>query len=78
MPGVTWRDVKGIRARVVHDYQAIDVLVVRGVVSRQLPRLITSVGKALAEDEKRRRQSDTAPPNTPPPAGGPRRSGSSQ
>jgi uncharacterized protein with HEPN domain len=48
VPGVTWRDVKGIRARVVHDYQAIDVLVVRGVVSRQLPRLITSVRKALA------------------------------
>jgi uncharacterized protein with HEPN domain len=56
VPDITWRDVKGIRARIVHDYQAIDVLVVRGVVSRQLPRLITSVGKALAEDEKRRRQ----------------------
>ena len=68
VPGVTWRDVKGIRARVVHDYEAIDVLVVRGVVSRQLPRLITSVGRALAEDEERRRQSDTAPPNTPPSA----------
>jgi uncharacterized protein with HEPN domain len=77
VPGVTWRDVKGIRARVVHDYQAIDVLVVRGVVSRQLPRLITSVRKALAEEEKRIRQSDTGPPTTPPPTGGPRRSGSS-
>jgi uncharacterized protein with HEPN domain len=56
VPDVTWRDVKGIRARIVHDYLAVDVLVVRGVVSRQLPRLITSVGKALVEDEKRRRQ----------------------
>jgi len=78
VPGVTWRDVKGIRAKVVHDYQTIDVLVVRGVVSRQLPRLVTSVRKALAEDEKRRRQSDTGPPTTPPPTSGPRRSGSSQ
>jgi len=77
VPDVTWRDVKGVRARIVHDYQAIDVLVVRGVVSRQLPRLITSVGKALAEDEKRGRQSDTTPPNTPPSTTGPRRSGSS-
>jgi uncharacterized protein with HEPN domain len=78
VPGVTWRDVKGIRAKVVHDYQTVDVLVVRGVVSRQLPRLVTSVRKALAEDEKRRRQSDTGPPTTPPPTSGPRRSGSSQ
>jgi uncharacterized protein with HEPN domain len=43
VPGVTWRDVKGIRAKIVHDYETIDVLVIRGVVSRQLPRLITSV-----------------------------------
>jgi uncharacterized protein with HEPN domain len=40
---VTWRDVKGIRVRIVHDYQTTDVLVIRGAVSRQLPRLITSV-----------------------------------
>lgn len=39
VPGVTWRDVKGIRAKITHDYQTIDVLVIRGVVSRQLPRL---------------------------------------
>ena len=65
--GVTWRDVKGIRARIVHDYQAIDVLIIRGVVSRQLPRLITSVGKALVADEKQKRRSDTTPPHTPPP-----------
>jgi len=57
VPGVTWRDVKGIRARIVHDYQAVDVLLVRGVVSRQLPRLITLVRRALAADEKTTRQS---------------------
>jgi len=61
VPDVTWRDVKGIRARIVHDYLVIDVLVVRGVVRRQLPRLITSVGKALAEDETRGGPSDSAP-----------------
>ena len=47
VPGVTWRDVKGIRSKIVHDYQTIDVLVTRGVVARQLPRLIASVKKAL-------------------------------
>jgi hypothetical protein len=24
--GVTWRDVKGIRGKIVHDYQAVDAL----------------------------------------------------
>jgi uncharacterized protein with HEPN domain len=54
VPGVTWRDVKGIRAKIVHDYQDVDVLVVRGVVSRQLPHLIMSVRNALIADEKQR------------------------
>ena len=35
--------MKGIRGKIVHDYQAIDALMIRGVVSRQLPRLITIV-----------------------------------
>lgn len=50
--GVTWRDVKGIRGKIVHDYQAVDALVIRGVVSRQLPRLITIVTKAFAVEEQ--------------------------
>jgi uncharacterized protein with HEPN domain len=55
VPGVTWRDVKGARSKIVHDYQTIDVLVIRGVVSRQLPRLITSV----AEGSCRGRETET-------------------
>lgn len=47
---ITWRDVKGIRARIVHDYQAVDVALIRGVVARQLPKLITEVRKALEAD----------------------------
>ena len=73
MPGVTWRDVKGIRAKITHDYQTIDVLVIRGVVSRQLPRLITSVRKALVADEKQRRRKDATPPHASPATTGPRR-----
>lgn len=45
--GVSWSDVKGIRARIVHDYDQIDVNIIRGVVSRQLPRLVEVVGKGL-------------------------------
>lgn len=42
--------MKGIRARIVHDCQAVDVALIRGVVARQLPKLITEVGKALEAD----------------------------
>ena len=52
--GVAWQNVKGIRAKIVHDYDTIDVLIIRGVVARQLPAVITGVRRALAADEKRR------------------------
>jgi uncharacterized protein with HEPN domain len=71
--GVTWRDVKGMRAKIVHDYQTIDVLIIRGVVARQLPRLIASVRAALAADEKRNHERNAGPPPTPPTTTGPRR-----
>jgi len=67
VPGVAWRDVRGMRAQIVHDYQAIDVLIIRGVVARQLPRLITGVRKAFIADGKREGRSDTAPTETPRP-----------
>ncbi len=62
--GVTWRDVKEIRARIVHDYQDIDVLVIRGVVARQLPHLIANVERALADDASRNEPS-ARPPGRP-------------
>ena len=52
--GVPWPNIKGIRGKVVHDYEQIDVVIIRGVVSRRLPSLITQVRRALAADEKRR------------------------
>jgi hypothetical protein len=78
--GVIWRDIKGIRGKIVHDDQAVDALVIRGVVSRQLPRLITIVRKALAAEEQstkrsnatstppRRSSAGAAPPRSRPPA----------
>jgi uncharacterized protein with HEPN domain len=47
VPHVEWRDIRGIRAKIVHDYKETDVLLIRGVVARQLPRLITAVRRAL-------------------------------
>ena len=78
--GVIWQDMKGIRGKIVHDAQAVDALVIRGVVSRQLPRLITIVRKALAAEEQstkrsnatstppRRSSAGAAPPRSRPPA----------
>jgi len=62
--------VKGIRGKIVHDYQAIDALVIRGVVSRQLPRLITIVRQALASEEQSAKGNNaTSPPPRRSPAG---------
>jgi len=52
IPGISWSDVKGIRARIVHDYDQIDLDIIRGVVSRQLPRLVSVVGKALEQPDR--------------------------
>ena len=52
VPDVEWRDIKGIRAKVVHEYKETDVLIIRGVVARQLPRLITAVSRALGTEPR--------------------------
>jgi uncharacterized protein with HEPN domain len=51
---VPWPNIKGIRGKIVHDYEQIDIQIIRGVVSRRLPSLITQVRRALVADEKRR------------------------
>lgn len=52
--GVSWPAIKGIRSKLVHDYERIDVEIVRGVVSRRLPSLVADVRRALAADEQSR------------------------
>jgi uncharacterized protein with HEPN domain len=47
VPSIAWRDVKGIRAKTVHDYEMIDLVVIRGIVDRQLPPLIAAVLRVL-------------------------------
>jgi uncharacterized protein with HEPN domain len=56
---IAWPEVKGIRSRIVHDYGTVDILIVRGVVARQLPRLVSALKRALAADDRRRRQDTT-------------------
>jgi uncharacterized protein with HEPN domain len=47
IPGVPWRQVKGIRDKIVHDYGFVDAEIVRDVVDHSLPELIDAVERAL-------------------------------
>jgi uncharacterized protein with HEPN domain len=47
IPAVPWRQVKGIREKIVHDYEAVDVELVKDVVENALPQLLAEVRQAL-------------------------------
>ena len=47
---VRWANVKGIRGKIVHDYEEIDIDIIRGVVERRLPSLVRQVQAALDVD----------------------------
>jgi uncharacterized protein with HEPN domain len=40
MPGLPWREARGMRTRLAHDYANVDLDVLEGVVSDDLPSLI--------------------------------------
>jgi uncharacterized protein with HEPN domain len=42
-----WPQSQGIREKIVHDYEFVDVEIVRQVVDRSLPDLIGAVKRAL-------------------------------
>jgi uncharacterized protein with HEPN domain len=44
IPGIAWRQVKGIREQIVHDYEFVDVEIVKDIVEHSLPDLIEAVG----------------------------------
>ena len=56
VPGIEWPDVKGIRSKIIHEYGGVDILIIRGVVARQLPRLSSAVKRALTTDATSRRE----------------------
>jgi uncharacterized protein with HEPN domain len=49
---VPWANVKGIRSKIVHAYERIDVEIIRGVVTVDLPALVQQVRQVLDADEK--------------------------
>jgi uncharacterized protein with HEPN domain len=49
MPGIRWRQAKGMRERIAHDYGRIDLDILEGVVETDLPSLIDQIDAALAD-----------------------------
>jgi uncharacterized protein with HEPN domain len=48
MPDIPWREVRGMRTRLAHDYANVDLDVLEGVVSDDLPNLIAELDEALS------------------------------
>ncbi|HEX9895043.1 MAG TPA: DUF86 domain-containing protein [Gemmatimonadales bacterium] len=49
-PGIPWRQVIGMRHRVVHDYLAVDLDIVWAVVQEDLPRLVRVLEDVVSPD----------------------------
>jgi len=48
---VPWRNIRGMRNRIVHDYEHVDMLVLWGVLIESLPALIKVFNEILAQDD---------------------------
>jgi len=49
VPGVPWRDVIGMRARIVHDYDGFDPEIARRTIKEDLPMLWQAVVSSLEQ-----------------------------
>jgi uncharacterized protein with HEPN domain len=49
LPGIRWRDAKGMRDVLAHDYGHVDVEILADVVETDLPALIIAIETALTE-----------------------------
>jgi uncharacterized protein with HEPN domain len=49
MPGIAWRQVKGMREMMAHDYDKLDLDILDDVIGNELPKLIAAIEAALAE-----------------------------
>ena len=49
-PQIPWRSIKGMRNRIVHDYENVDLAVLWGTITKSLPTLIKSIDALLTSE----------------------------
>ncbi|MGH2383875.1 MAG: HepT-like ribonuclease domain-containing protein [Candidatus Limnocylindria bacterium] len=49
MPGIPWKQAKGIRELMAHEYDKLDLDILDDVISTDLPKLIAEIEAALLE-----------------------------
>jgi uncharacterized protein with HEPN domain len=51
LPQIPWKEINGMRNRLVHEYDELDLDVIWATVVTSLPSLITELEKAVRSDE---------------------------
>lgn len=46
-PAIPWKQIAGLRDKVIHDYFGVNLEIVWGVVEKELPKLGDAVGRLL-------------------------------
>jgi len=49
-PQIPWKSMKGIRNKIVHEYENVDLAVLWGTVARSLPELSALIKESLARE----------------------------
>ena len=50
-PGIPWKQITGIRDRIVHDYMGVDYDILWEVATRHIPLLITTLEQIVLSEE---------------------------
>ena len=49
-PQIPWRSIKGMRNRIVHEYENVDLAVLWGTITKSLPLLVESIDAWLVSE----------------------------